>query len=131
LNFCICIYIICNAFFMIECSSNVIDLSIFVIYDVQYVAFSYGSKINWIYVFANHKWTTCILNALFFMFLGIQFKKMCSFVHLLFKLNIYVLSSRFKEFKSSKNDISSFYFKCFKDWNIFFSCVWKYCCENG
>ncbi len=34
LNYCICIYIICNAFFMIECSSNAIDLFIFVIYDV-------------------------------------------------------------------------------------------------
>ncbi len=31
---------------MIECSFDVIDLSIFVIYDVQYVAFTYGFKIN-------------------------------------------------------------------------------------
>ncbi len=42
-------------FYMIECSSNVIDLFNFVIYDVQYVATTYGSKINWIFVFGNHK----------------------------------------------------------------------------
>jgi hypothetical protein len=83
-------------FFMIECNYNVIDLSIFVIYDVQYVVVAYRSKINWIFVFANHKWTTHILNALIFIFLGICFKKMCNFVNLLFKLNIYVHSSRFK-----------------------------------
>jgi hypothetical protein len=68
LNPCICIYIICDAFFMIKCSYDVIDLSTFVIYDVQYVATTYGSKINWIYVFSNHKWTSLILNALYFMF---------------------------------------------------------------
>ncbi len=33
-------------FSIIECSCNVIDLSIFVIYDVQYVATRYGSKKN-------------------------------------------------------------------------------------
>jgi hypothetical protein len=33
-------------FFMIECNYNVIDLSIFVIYDVQYVVVAYRSKIN-------------------------------------------------------------------------------------
>jgi hypothetical protein len=60
---------------MIECSFDVIDLSIFVIYDVQYVAFTYGFKINWTFVFANHKWATSILNALVFIFLGIHFKK--------------------------------------------------------
>ncbi len=32
-------------FLMIECSYDVIDLSIFVIYDMQYVV-AYGSKIN-------------------------------------------------------------------------------------
>jgi hypothetical protein len=56
-------------FLMIKCNSDVIDLFIFVIYDVQYVATTYGSKINWIYVFVNHKWATHILNALVFMFL--------------------------------------------------------------
>ncbi len=63
-------------FLMIECSFDVIDLSVFVIYDVQYVVAKYGSKITQIYVFANHKWT-CILNALVFMFLGVCFKKIC------------------------------------------------------
>ncbi len=96
MNFCICIYIMYNAFWMIECSSNVIDLSIFVIYDVQYVVVAYGSKINWIFVFANHKWTAHILNALVFKFLGVCFKKICGFVNLLLKFNIYVLSSMFK-----------------------------------
>ncbi len=33
-------------FLMIKCRSNVIDLPIFVIYDVQYVITAYGSKIN-------------------------------------------------------------------------------------
>jgi hypothetical protein len=42
-------------FFMIECNYDVIDLFIFIIYDVQYVAATYGSKINYIYVFANRK----------------------------------------------------------------------------
>ncbi len=86
---------------MIECSYDVIDLSIFIIYDVQYVAIAYGSKINWIFVFANHKWTTSILNALVFMFLEICFKKMCRFVNLLLKFNIYVFSLWLKEFKYS------------------------------
>jgi len=131
LNSCICIYIICNAFLIIECSFNVIDLSIFIIYDVQYVASAYGSKTNQISIFANHKWITHILNALVFMFLGVHFKKMCNFVHLLLKLNIYVLSSRFLKIRYSKNDISSFFKKSFKDWNILFTCVWKYCYENG
>ncbi len=47
-------------FLMIKCRSNVIDLPIFVIYDVQYVITAYGSKINWISIYANHKWATCI-----------------------------------------------------------------------
>jgi hypothetical protein len=44
------------------------------------------------------------------MFLGIRFEKMYYFVNLLLQLNIYVISSRFKEFRYSKNDISSFFF---------------------
>ncbi len=117
-------------FFMIECSYDVIDLFIFVIYDVQYVVATYGSKINWIYVFANHKWIIRVLNALVFMFLGVHLKKMFSFVNLLFKLYIYVFSSRFKNFIYLKNDMSSFSFNFFKDWNIWFACVCRYCCEN-
>jgi hypothetical protein len=38
---------------MIECNFEVINLSIFVIYDVQYVVVAYGSKINWIFIFVN------------------------------------------------------------------------------
>ncbi len=33
-------------FLMIKCSFDVIDLSIFVIYDMQYVTVAYGFKIN-------------------------------------------------------------------------------------
>ncbi len=59
--------------------------------------------------------STLILNALVFMFLGVCFNKMCDFVKFLLKFNIYVLSSRFKEFRYLENDISSFKKKSFKD----------------
>jgi hypothetical protein len=58
---------------MIKCNYDVINLSIFVIYDMQYVATPYGSKTNWISMFANHKWASCALNALIFMFLRVCF----------------------------------------------------------
>jgi len=58
---------------MIKCSYDVIDLFIVVIHNVQYVVTTYGSKINWISIFANHKWVARVLNALIFMFLGILF----------------------------------------------------------
>jgi hypothetical protein len=121
-NFWIIIFafiLITMHFFMIKCNFDVIDVLIFVIYDVQYVTTTYGSKINCISIFVNHKWTTCILNRLIFMFLRVHFKKMCDFVNLLLKLYIYIyiyiLSSRFKEFRYSKNDIPSVSFKSFKD----------------
>jgi hypothetical protein len=44
---------------------------------------------------------------------------MCGFVNWLFKLNIYVLSSRFKEFRYSENDLSSFIFHFFKIETLF------------
>jgi hypothetical protein len=62
-------------FCMIKYSYDVIDLFTFVMYDVQYVATAHGSKINWIFVFAKHKWTTHVLNALVFMFLRVRFRK--------------------------------------------------------
>jgi hypothetical protein len=65
------------------------------------------------------------------MFLGVHFKKMCGFVNLLLKFNIYVLSSTFKECRYLENGIPSFSFKSFKDQNILFASVWKYCCESG
>ncbi len=37
-----------------------------------------------------------ILNELIFMFLGVRFNKMCGFVSLFLKFNMYVLSSRFR-----------------------------------
>jgi hypothetical protein len=42
---------------------------------------------------------------------------MCGFVNLLLKFNIYVFSSKFKEFKYPKNDISS---NCFKELTLIF-----------
>jgi hypothetical protein len=57
-------------FLMIKCSFDVIDLFIFVIYDMQYVAVAYGFKMNWISIFANHKWVAHMLNA--FVFLGLS-----------------------------------------------------------
>jgi hypothetical protein len=83
------------------------------------------------YMYTNHKWPTHILNALVFMFLGVRFKKMCGFVNLFLKPNIYVLSSRFENFRYSENDIPSFSFKSLKNWNILFTYVWRYYCENG
>jgi hypothetical protein len=61
----------------------------------------------------------------FFCFLKVILR-IVFLIHLLFKLNIYVLSSRFKELKHLKNDISSFLKKYFKDWNILFDCVWRW-----
>ncbi len=54
-----------------------------------------------------------------FMFLKVHFWKLCGFVNLFLIINIYVFSSRFKEIKFFKNDISSFSFKIFKNWTIF------------
>ncbi len=53
------------------------------------------------------------------MFLGVHVLKKCAFVNLLFKLNIYAFSSRFKEFKNSENDIFLFSFKYLKNGDIF------------
>jgi hypothetical protein len=49
-------------FCIIECNYDVIDL-ILVMYDVQYDVVAYGSKIKWIYLFANHKGPTRMLNS--------------------------------------------------------------------
>jgi hypothetical protein len=40
---------------MKRCSSNAIDFYIFVVYNVQYVVVTYGSKIKSIFVFPKHK----------------------------------------------------------------------------
>ncbi len=45
-------------------------------YDVQYDATKYGSKINWISIFANHKGATCMLNALVLILDGVHLRKM-------------------------------------------------------
>jgi hypothetical protein len=61
------------------------------------------------------------------MFIGIDFKKMCNFDFFFLQssyrecLFIYfiIISSNFKELTNWKNDILSFGFKIFKDWNRF------------
>ncbi len=118
-------------FCLIKCSYDVIHLFILVIYDVQYVANAYGFKINWISIFVNHKWIAHVLNTLVFLFLRVLFKNMHGFINLLFKLSIYIFSSRFKKILKLENYIFSFFKKYFKDWNIFFAWVWRYCCGNG
>jgi hypothetical protein len=50
--------------------------------------------------------------------------KMCNFINLFIKLDIYVLPSRFKKFRYSKNDISSF-FKFFSKIVIFYLLVYR------
>ncbi len=89
-------------FLMIEYSYDVIELSIFVIYDVQYVPIAYGSKINWIFIFANHKWTTHILNALIFMFSKFCFIKMCDFVNYFSNLIYMYFHQGLKKFNVQK-----------------------------
>jgi hypothetical protein len=118
-NSYICIILPIMNFCMRECSSIVISLFIFVIYFVQYVWNAYGTKINWIFLFPNNKWTTHILKALNFMFIGVQLKKMCNFVDFFLKLSIHAFSLKFKEWVNSKIDISSFFQKYFKDWILF------------
>jgi len=91
---------ILNTFFKIlDCNYDVVDLSILIMYDVQYDATTYGSKINWKYVFANHKGTTRMLNALALIFDSFHSKKICGFINLFLKLNMYVSSSRCRSFK--------------------------------
>jgi hypothetical protein len=68
-------------------------------YDVQYDATTYGSKINWKYVFANHEGTTRMLNALALIIDSFHSKKICGFINLFLKLNMYVSSSRCRSFK--------------------------------
>jgi hypothetical protein len=45
-------------------------------YDVQYDVIAYESKIIWIQIFANHKRTTRMLNALVLIFDDVHLKKM-------------------------------------------------------
>ncbi len=60
-------------FSIIECNYEVTNLSILVMYDVQYDATTYGYKINWIFIFANHKRISHMLNALVLIFDGVHF----------------------------------------------------------
>jgi hypothetical protein len=74
LNYCINTFILSLIHFcLIKCS-----------YDVQYVVATYGFKINWIFIFVNHKWATHVLNALVLLFLysiiNIDLNVLCYFV---------------------------------------------------
>ncbi len=82
---------------------------------MQYDAIVYGFKINCIFVFANHKGTTHVPNTLIIIFDGVYFRKMCGFINLLLKFNMYVFSSRCKSFKILKNVLFSFGFKQLKN----------------
>jgi len=64
--------------------------------------FAYISKINWIFVFVNHKGVTHMLNALVLIFDVVDLRKICGFINLLLKLNIYVSSSRCSRLKIQK-----------------------------
>jgi hypothetical protein len=90
-------------FCIIDYNFNVINLSILVMYNVQYDAIAYGYKINWILLFVNHKRTTHTLNALIIIFYNVCVMKMCGFINLLLKFNIYVFLSRSKSFKNLVN----------------------------
>jgi len=113
--------------FMIKCNYDVIDLSIFIVYDVQYVASVYGSKINWIFVFSNHKWATrilnaLVLNALVFMFLGVPFKN-CAILLIYFSNLIYMYFHQgLKNLDIQKLIYHHFFFKNLKN-EIFFLLV--------
>jgi hypothetical protein len=116
---------------MKRCNLKAINFYIFIIYNVQYVVVTYVYKIKWIFVFAKQKWAACILKTLeHFMFIKVQLKK-TDFINFLFKLNLYVFSLRSKEFENWKYDIYIYNFKSFKDGNILFAYVCKYCFENG
>ncbi len=91
---------------------------------MQYDAIVYGSKINCIFVFANHKGTTQVPNTLIIIFDGVHFRKMCGFINLLLKFNMYVFSSRCKSFKILENVLFSFFLKYFKDSKK--NCSYKY-----
>jgi hypothetical protein len=51
------------------------DLSTLVMYDVQYVAAAYGSKINRIFIFAYYRFVISLLNALVRMLFTARAKK--------------------------------------------------------
>jgi hypothetical protein len=63
---------------MIECIFDVIDLSIFVMYNVQYVATTYGSKdkLN-IYIYKTQMNSTCTKCISFFVSRSLFKKHVC------------------------------------------------------
>ncbi len=117
-------------FCMIECSFDVIDLSKFIIYDVQYVAATYGFKVNWIFVYANHKWVTHVLNALVVMFLRVHFLKMCNSINLLFNLIYMYFHQGSKNLSFLKMIYLHFFLKIQRLIFLFNLCM-EVCCENG
>jgi hypothetical protein len=100
-------------FCIIKCNFDITHLLILIMYDVQYNTTTYGFKINWIFVFVNHKRITCVLDALVLTFDGVHFGKVCGFINFLPKLNMYISSSRCKNIKNSKKVMFSFFFEFF------------------
>jgi hypothetical protein len=72
-------------------------------YYVQHDVIVYGSKINCIFVFANHKGTTHVPNTLIIIFYGVLVKKMCGIINLVLRFNMHVFSPRCKGLKNLKN----------------------------
>ncbi len=101
-------------FSIIECNFKVIDLSILVMHDVQYDATTYGFKINWIFIFVNHKRTTHMLNAWVLIFDGVHLRNIYNFNNFLLKLNMYVSLSRCSRFQNSENVMFSLFKILFK-----------------
>ncbi len=67
-------------------------------YDVQYDVVVYGSKIDCIFIFANHKGTTHVPNTLIIIFDGVPFRKMHGIINLVLRFKMYVFSPRCKSF---------------------------------
>ncbi len=103
-------------------------MSILVMYDIQYDAIAYASKINWIFIFANHKGATRMLNALVSIIDGVCLIKMFGFINLLLKFSMYVSSSRCSRLKNLENVMISSILKSFKNSKTFIACYCKFFC---
>ncbi len=76
----------------------------------------------------SNMYTKCIT----FYVLKNHFKKMCGFVNLFLKLYIYiyVLSSRFEEFRYQEMIYHHFFKNLSNIEKKNCLCAWRYCCEN-
>jgi hypothetical protein len=83
----------------------VIDLSVFVKYEMQYEATTSGSKINCTLVFASHKGPPCVLYTLVHISLGFRLKSNVSFCNLERNAKIYMSSFNCKFNKNSSKHV--------------------------